>query len=105
MFASEDVTELMKYLETAEEKHLSYMRVGDLVLKMTTNERNFVLLTVAEVTYKSGKARKFKDLQIIYVSSNNYTLSNEEWIFLTNRSYPKHGWWTLPIDFFPEYFL
>ncbi len=105
MFASEEVTELMKYLETAQEKHLSYMRVGDLVLKMTTNDRNFVLLTIAEVTYKSGKARKFKDLQVIYVSSYSYTLSDQEWTFLTNRSYPMHGFFPIPKEYFPEYYL
>ena len=101
-----ELDELMKYLETAEEKHLSYMKVGDKILKLVTSDQNFVLLTVAEVTYKSGKARKFKDIKVIYSSNNNFVMSDDqEWTFITSRSYRNHGFWEIPADLLPEYFL
>ncbi len=105
MFADKETEVLIKYLDDAPEKHLSYIKKDDHLLKIVTNDKGFFLLTISKCTEKSGKARKFIDLKVLYCSSPRYEMSTHDWTFVTNRSYENHGFWEMPKEFFPEYFL
>jgi len=102
---TEEIDELLKYLDTAPEQHLANIRKNDQILKVVTNDTGFFLLTTSVCTEKSGKARKFIDINVLYCSSKSYEITTHDWTFITSRSYEHHGFWEIPKEFFPEYYL
>lgn len=104
MLNKESTIELMKYLEDSQQIELIKVDDNDKILKAVVTD-DFTLITLCDIEKPNRRIRNCTDFKLLYCSSSKYTLSPESYTFRINKDYEKVGFYTIPKNIFPEYFL